>query len=123
MGGSCSRHSEFLMLEPHPFVPGRGATLELSLGRTRAGSPKVFASLVLGARRLNNTVLSTWNGEGYMNCDEDEAMNLVTRALRSRGYPEDLAEGVIASAKHKHSEGTFSSPYVSPNPTPDNSEE
>lgn len=130
MGSTCSRPDEFLRLDPHPFVPGRGGTLELSLGRTRTlislwrspgrrpRSPKVFATLVLGARRQNEYLLSTWNGEGFMNCNEDEAMELVTRALRSHGYPEDLAEGIIASAKHKNSEGTFSSPYVSPNPSP-----
>lgn len=122
MGLACSRTSEYLRLEPSPYVPGRGGTLELSLGRTRMGSPKVFASLVLGARRQNNHLLSSWNGEGFLNCNEDEALDLVTRALRRHGHPEDLAEGIISSAKNKSSEGIFSSPYISPNHTPDHSE-
>jgi hypothetical protein len=100
--------------------------MRVSVGRTKTGKPKVYADMHLAAKRVNGVVYSTWSGRGHLRCGEDEAQDLVVAALAASGYPVDLAEGVLATAKHgrgKDSTGTFSSPYVSPRNTPEHSEE
>lgn len=123
MGAGCSRNGDVLVLDPPDFVPGQGHLLHVSLGRTTMGAPKVFAELVIGARKQGGVLISSWHGEGFMKCPENEAMDMVEGALRKHGYPVDLAEGVVATAKHRSSEGLFSSPYLSPSSTPNHSEE